>query len=126
LFTFSAAFHCQSIAGLAGVPARILATVGPHVREALGPLTPNARVEQFVPHSAVLTRARLMVGHAGHGSVMRALWHGVPMVLVPWGRDQGGVAARASHLGVAAVVRPDALTPERIRMAALSRWPTGL
>lgn len=109
-----------AIAGLADVPARTLATVGPHARDALGPLPLNARVERFVPHSAVLARARLMVGHAGHGSVMRALWHGVPMVLVPWGRDQGGVAARASHLGVAVVVRPDELTPGRIRMAAQS------
>ena len=42
--------------------------------------------------------------HAGHGSVMKALWHGVPMVLVPWGRDQPGVAARAQRLEVALVI----------------------
>jgi UDP:flavonoid glycosyltransferase YjiC (YdhE family) len=35
---------------------------------------------------------------------MKALYYGVPMVLVPWGRDQPGVAARADALGVAAVV----------------------
>ncbi len=35
---------------------------------------------------------------------MKALWHGRPMVLVPWGRDQPGVAARAAALGVAKIV----------------------
>ena len=47
----------------------------------------------------------LVVSHAGHGSVMKALWHGRPMVLMPWGRDQPGVAARARALGVAEVVQ---------------------
>src|SRR6266540_4828288 len=66
-------------------------------------------VERTVSHSAVLKRGVLLVSHAGHGSVMKALWHGRPMVLVPWGRDQPGVAARAEALGVAAVVgREDA------------------
>ena len=36
---------------------------------------------------------------------MKALCHGRPMVLVPWGRDQPGVAARAAALGVAEVLR---------------------
>jgi UDP:flavonoid glycosyltransferase YjiC (YdhE family) len=36
---------------------------------------------------------------------MKALWHGRPMVLMPWGRDQPGVAARAQALGVADVVQ---------------------
>lgn len=35
---------------------------------------------------------------------MRAMSHGVPMALVPWGRDQDGVAFRAERLGVAKVV----------------------
>jgi acyl-CoA synthetase (AMP-forming)/AMP-acid ligase II len=33
------------------------------------------------------------------------LWEGRPMVLMPWGRDQPGVAARAEALGVAEVVQ---------------------
>ena len=90
-------------------PVRVLVTLSPdHSAEELGPLPSNARLSGFVPHRPVLERACLVVSHAGHGTVMRALWHGVPMVLVPWGRDQPGVAARAESLGVAVVVpRPD-------------------
>ncbi len=39
------------------------------------------------------------------------------MVLVPWDRDQPGVAARAEALGVARVVARDALTPETLAAA---------
>ena len=61
-------------------------------------------MERTVSHAAVLEHAAVLVSHAGHGSVMKALWHGRPMALVPWGRDQPGVAARAKALGVAEVV----------------------
>ncbi len=52
-----------------------------------------------------------------HGIVAKALYFGVPMVLVPWGRDQPGVAARAEALGVARVVERDGLTPETLAEA---------
>src|SRR6266540_3990785 len=74
-------------------------------------------VERTVSHSAVLERGALLVSHAGHGSVMKALWHGRPMVLVPWGRDQPGVAARAAALGVAEVVERSAATPDALAAA---------
>ena len=48
---------------------------------------------------------------------MKALYHGAPMVLVPWGRDQLGVAARAEALGVAAVVQPDACSDGSVARA---------
>ncbi|HLX34100.1 MAG TPA: nucleotide disphospho-sugar-binding domain-containing protein [Candidatus Limnocylindrales bacterium] len=94
-----------ALAALDGRPVRVVLTVGPdHDPEELGPVPPNARVERVVSHAAVLRQGALLVSHAGHGSVMKALWYGRPMVLVPWGRDQPGVAARAAALGVAEVV----------------------
>ena len=94
-----------ALAALADKPVRVVLTVGPdHEPEEVSLRPANAHVEQVVPHSAVLKRGVLLVSHAGHGSVMKALWEGKPMVLVPWGRDQPGVAARAHALGVAEVV----------------------
>jgi UDP:flavonoid glycosyltransferase YjiC (YdhE family) len=75
-------------------------------------------VERYVAHDPVLEGAALMVSSAGHGAVMRALWHGVPMILVPWGRDQRGVADRAERLGAAVVVGRDQLTAELLERAA--------
>ena len=94
-----------TLQALADAPFRVLVTLGPeHDRSELSSPPANARVEKTVSHSAVLERAVLLVSHAGHGTVMKALWQGKPMVLIPWGRDQPGVAARAEALGVAEVV----------------------
>jgi len=71
----------------------------------------------YVPHSEVLAKSRLVISHAGHGIAMKALYYGVPMVLVPWGRDQPGVAARAEALGVATVVRRDACNDASVAKA---------
>jgi UDP:flavonoid glycosyltransferase YjiC (YdhE family) len=48
---------------------------------------------------------------------MKALWEGRPMVLMPWGRDQPGVAARAKSLGVAEVVFRGEESKEALRDA---------
>lgn len=90
---------------LASRDLRVVLTLGPgHDPTELGSVPANARVERTASHASVLERSVLLVSHAGHGSVMKALWYGRPMVLVPWGRDQPGVAARAAALGVAEVV----------------------
>jgi len=97
-----------ALAAAAERPVRVVATVGPdHAPGEVASVPANARLESTVSHAAVLERGALMVSHAGHGSVMKALWYGRPMVLVPWGRDQPGVAARAEALGVAKVVPRD-------------------
>jgi UDP:flavonoid glycosyltransferase YjiC (YdhE family) len=97
----------------------VLLTIGPdHERSELGDLPSNVRVETVVPHSVVLQKSQLVVSHAGHGTVMKALWYGVPMLLVPWGRDQPGVAARAEALGVATVVPRESADAESIATAA--------
>jgi UDP:flavonoid glycosyltransferase YjiC (YdhE family) len=101
-----------AVEALAGRRLRAVVTLGPgHDPSELSVGDSPVWVERVVSHAAVLERGVLLVSHAGHGSVMKALWWGRPMVLVPWGRDQPGVAARAEALGVAAVVpREDAST----------------
>ena len=103
---------------LAAHPVRVvLPLTAGHPRDALGAIPANAHVEQFVPHSAVLPRSCLLVSHAGHGVVAKALYYGVPMVLVPWDRDQPRVAARAAALGVAEVIARLDLTEQRLAAA---------
>jgi MGT family glycosyltransferase len=100
-----------ALTALAAQPVRVLLTLSErHPRDELSPLPANARVEYYVPHAEVLKRSCLLVSHAGHGVVLKALCYGVPMVLVPWGRDQPGVAVRAEALGVAEVIPREALS----------------
>lgn len=104
-----------ALGALADRPLRVLLTIGHgHEPAELGAVPPNASVEQTVSHAAVLEHGALLISHAGHGSVMKALWHGTPMVLVPWGRDQPGVAARATALGVAKTLPRDDASPQRL------------
>ena len=106
-----------ALGSLAHEPVRALLTVGPDHDPSEVVATPNGRVERTISHAAVLERGRLLVSHAGHGSVMKALWHGRPMVLVPWGRDQPGVAARAAALGVAEVLPREDASPDALSAA---------
>jgi UDP:flavonoid glycosyltransferase YjiC (YdhE family) len=108
-----------AVDALEGMPVRAVLTVGPgHDPSELVVRGSNVRVEQVISHAAVLERGAMLLSHAGHGSVMKALWFGRPMVLVPWGRDQPGVAARAATLGVAAVVPREQATAETLSAAA--------
>ena len=52
---------------------------------------------RFVPHGAVLPRAAAVVTHAGMGIVGKAAYAGVPIVAVPFGRDQPEIAAGSSR-----------------------------
>jgi UDP:flavonoid glycosyltransferase YjiC (YdhE family) len=64
-----------------------------------------------LPHCA------LVVSHGGPGSVIGALAHGLPMVLIPLGADQPYNAARCAELRVARVLDAVEATPETVREA---------
>ena len=77
----------------------------------------NVRVERFIPHSHVLDRAACVICHAGMGITQKALAHGVPVVAVPFGRDQPEVARRV-EVALAGVRLPARrLDPARLRTA---------
>jgi hypothetical protein len=110
-----------ALRALAAHPVRVLLTLSDgHAREEIGSVPDNVRIERFVSHAAVLRNSRLVISHAGHGIVTKALYYGVPMVLVPWARDQPGVAARAAALGAAEVVPRHDLT-ELLLETAIAR-----
>lgn len=77
----------------------------------------NARVEHFVPHSLVLDRAAVAITHGGMGSTQKALAKGVPVVVVPFGRDQHEVAARVLAADAGVRLSPRKLTPDALREA---------
>jgi hypothetical protein len=49
------------------------------------------------PHGEILRQASLLITHCGHGTTLKALAAGVPMVCMPMGRDQNDTAARVVH-----------------------------
>ncbi|WP_051485985.1 glycosyltransferase [Nocardioides sp. J54] len=77
----------------------------------------NARVDEFVPHSQVLPHAAVAVTHGGMGATQRALAAGVPVVVVPFGRDQAEVGRRAERAGAGVLLPRRRLTAPRLRAA---------
>lgn len=61
---------------------------------------PNVVVVDFAPQLAMLARAKLFITHAGAGSIREALHYGVPIVALPYGGDQYGLAARVEYHGL--------------------------
>jgi len=103
-----------------GLPARVLVTAPDHDVSTIRSIPPNVLLKKFVSHAAALEGSRLLLSHAGHGAVMRALWMGVPMVLTPWDRDQFAVAYRAGKLGVARVIDREELDAELLHRTLAS------
>jgi MGT family glycosyltransferase len=104
---------------LAGLPVRGVVTLGPAMVGAELSAPENVTVFDARPHGELLPDAAAVVTHGGHGTVMAALAYGVPLVCLPMGRDQPGVASRVNACG-AGVVEDAAAPPEAIA-AALER-----
>ncbi|MCW2938447.1 MAG: family glycosyl transferase [Actinomycetia bacterium] len=125
-FTLGTVFNMESgdlftrvLAGLRDLPADLVVTVGRHIDPAeFGPQPANVRIEQYIPQSSVLPNCDLVVSHGGSGSVIGALAHGLPSVLIPMGADQPHNAARCADLGVSRVLDAVRATPEAVRDAA--------
>ena len=76
---------------------------------------PNARVERFVPHRPVLERAACVVCHGGMGITQKALAAGVPVCVVPFGRDQFDVARHVEVADAGTRLPASRLRPDRLR-----------
>jgi UDP:flavonoid glycosyltransferase YjiC (YdhE family) len=61
-----------------------------------------------VRHADVLPHCSAVITHGGHGTVLKALIAGVPLVVVPLGRDQPDNAARVVHAGAGTRLRKKA------------------
>jgi len=109
----------RALAGLSGSDINLVVTVGQHLDPAeFGPQPANVHIGRYMPQEALLPHCDLVVSHGGSGSVIGALAHGLPMVLIPMGADQPHNAARCAALGVARVLDPMTATPQVVRTAA--------
>lgn len=78
---------------------------------------PGATLAQFVPHSLLLDRAVCVVTHGGMGITQKALSRGIPVCVVPFGRDQFEVARRVEVAGCGIRLPARRLTTPRLRAA---------
>jgi MGT family glycosyltransferase len=106
------------LAGVRDLDVDVLVTVGPHLSPTeFGPQPSNVHIEQWVSQSLVLPHCAAVVSHAGSGSTIGALAHGLPLVLLPLGADQPHNADRCTALGVGTTLDPSTATPSDITSA---------
>ncbi|MGD9736772.1 MAG: glycosyltransferase [Solirubrobacterales bacterium] len=118
------ALAAAAIEALRGEPVRVVVTLGDVAAAGL-PAADNVRLERFVPHGPVLQSAAAVVCHGGMGITEKAIAAGVPLVAVPFGRDQPEVARRVVEAGVGVRLTSRRLTPERLRAAVRAATALG-
>jgi MGT family glycosyltransferase len=104
----------MALTALADEPVHVVATFPAGVPAGVT-VPANATVREFVPHSVVLDRAACAITHGGMGTTQKALVRGVPVCVVPQGRDQFEVARRVEVAECGTRLLPKDLTPTRLR-----------
>ena len=79
---------------------------------ALGQPPPNVFIERFVAQDLLLPHVSAVVTHAGSGSMLAALSHGTPLLMLPLAADQYENAHACSTFGAARMLIPAQLTPD--------------
>ncbi|MER7283412.1 macrolide family glycosyltransferase [Dactylosporangium sp. NPDC000244] len=111
-------FYAMCLEAFAGEPWHVVMAVGDRIRrEQLPPVPDNIEVHARVPQLAVLARAGAFITHAGMGSIMEGLAHGVPLIAIPQVFEQEVNTERLTGLGLGVSLRRDAITAEGLRDA---------
>ena len=103
--------------GLAGEPVRVLATLNRRDASWSGSVPPNARVVDWASYAQLVPQAAAMVTRGGHGTIVRALSEGVPVLVCPEGGDQSENGARVAWSGAGLMLPRRMLAPRRLRLA---------
>jgi len=89
-----------ALAGLADLPVRVLASTDRRALDPPVPVPANARLVDWAPYARTMPRCDVVVSHAGHGTLARALQAGCVPVCVPAAGDMNESAARVDWAGV--------------------------
>lgn len=93
---------------LMSLPVRGLVCTGPYVEPGHVPPSDRVRVVRAAPHSEVFPQAAVVITHGGHGTMIKALAAGRPVLCLPVFRDQKDNAVRMTERGAGLSLRATA------------------
>ncbi|HEY2260086.1 MAG TPA: nucleotide disphospho-sugar-binding domain-containing protein, partial [Solirubrobacteraceae bacterium] len=105
------------LAGLAGEPIRVLATWNRRPLPEPARVDVNTRLVEWISYSQTMPRCALVICHAGHGTMVRALAAGVPVLAVPHAGDMAENAARVDWAGAGVRLPWPLLSARTLRLA---------
>ena len=105
---------------LEGLPIRAIVTTGAVAPEALR-VPANVEAHGYFPHDQIMPSVSLVIGHGGHSTTVRALAHGIPLLILPMHRalDQAMIGKAVAKAGAARVL-PKTSSPGEIQSAVRS------
>jgi MGT family glycosyltransferase len=106
----------RAVTAVGSLPVRGLVTTGPAVDPEQITAPDGVAVVRSAPHREVLAHTDVLVTHGGHGTVVKNLVAGVPIVCMPTGRDQPDNAARVVHRGAGVRISKNA-SPAKVAAA---------
>jgi MGT family glycosyltransferase len=106
-----------ALRGLADAPVRVLATWNRRLPPRALPVPDNTRLVPWVSYSRTMPYADVVVCHAGHGTLVRALSCGCAVVACPAIGDMSENAARVDWAGAGVRVPRRFATPRVLRLA---------
>ena len=106
-----------SLEGLRGLDVRVLASLDR--RPVYAPLRAGsrARLVNWMSYADAMRDAALVICHAGHGTVVRSLERGVPLLAVPHSGDMAENAARLDWAGLGVRLPWRFASPATVRLA---------
>jgi UDP:flavonoid glycosyltransferase YjiC (YdhE family) len=106
-----------ALAGLADRPVRVLASTNRQRPDPPFPVSPNARLVDWLSYRRAMPACDLVVCHGGHGTVAHALAGGCAVLIVPAAGDMNENAARVDSAGVGVRLPRRLATPRAIALA---------
>jgi UDP:flavonoid glycosyltransferase YjiC (YdhE family) len=106
-----------ALRGLADAPVRVLATYNRRLPSRSLPVPDNATVVDWVSYARTLPHCDAIVCHAGHGTLVRALSFGVPVIACPVAGDMNENAARLASAGAGVRLPRRFISPRPLRHA---------
>jgi len=106
-----------SFEALAEEPVRLLANMSRKGEPWYGEIPENAVVVDWVSYAQVMPRASMVVNPGAHGTVVRALSYGVPVLASPAVADQAVTGARVAWAGAGLMLPRRLLGPRALRSA---------
>ena len=106
-----------ALAGLAGEPVRVLATWNRRPLPGPAGIGPNTRLVEWLSYAQTMPGCALVICHAGHGTLVRALASSCPVVAVPHVGDMAENAARVDWAGAGVRLPWPLLSPRTLRLA---------
>jgi len=106
-----------ALTGLGREPIRVLATWNRRPLPVPLTVSANTRLVEWISYARTMPRCALVICHAGHGTMVRALASGAPVLAVPHAGDMAENAARAEWAGVGVRLPWRLLGPRSLRLA---------